>query len=125
MNQILSVERMFSDKAGECRVDAYDVPLILQAAAPPAAPFFTAAPEHATCYIFFRIPPGWVGELHPTPNPRLVICLPGSLRFIGGDGDARTLGAGDRLLDLNTEVAGPRTEVVSDVLVEGIIIRLD
>ena len=125
MTFMFQVPRMFSDKKGECRFDSFDVPLQLQDAAPPAAPFHTAAPQTATCYIFFRIPPGWVGDLHPTPNPRLVICLSGSLRFTGSDGQSRTIGAGERLMDLNTEGEGHTTEVVSDIAVEGIIIRLD
>ena len=97
----------------------------MQDAAPPAAPFYTANPFDATRYIFFRIPPGWVGDLHPTPNPRLVICLSGSLRFVGSKGAFCILRAGDRLLDVNTTGDGHVTEVVSDDPVDGIIIRLD
>ena len=125
MDQTFSVPRMFSDNDGACRFDDFETSLQLQDAAPPAAPFYTAAPENATCYIFFRIPPGWAGDLHPTPNPRLVICLAGAIRFIGADGESRTIGPGGRLLDLNTKGQGHTTEVVSDVPVEGIIIRLD
>jgi hypothetical protein len=121
----LTVPRMYSDADGECRFDFYDVPLALQHAAPPAAPFYTAAPVAATCYIFFHIPSGWVGDLHPTPNQRLVICLSGSLRFLGSDGTSHTLRAGDRLLDVNITGRGHVTEVISDIPVQGIIIRLD
>lgn len=125
MTASFTVRRMYSDAEGECRFDSYDVPLTLQEAAPPAAPFYTAAPVDATRYIFFRIPPGWVGDLHPTPNPRLVICLSGSLRFLGSGGTFHTLRAGDRLLDVNTSGKGHITEVMSNIPVEGIIIRLD
>ena len=31
--------------------------------------------------------PGWIDDQHPTPNYRLVICLPGALRFIGSGGE--------------------------------------
>jgi hypothetical protein len=99
--------------------------LTLQVAAPPAAPFYTADAEAATRYIFFRIPPGWVGEQHTTPNRRLVICLTGALRFIGSAGETLIISAGDRLMDINTTGKGHATEVVSDGPVEGIIIRLD
>ena len=54
-----------------------------------------------------------------------MICLSGLLRFTGSDGQSRTIGAGERLMDLNTEGEGHTTEVVSDIAVEGIIIRLD
>jgi hypothetical protein len=116
---------MFSDESGECRFDAYDVPLSLKSAAPPAAPFYTSAPMQATSYAFLRVPAGWFGELHPTPNPRLVICLSGSLRFVGSDGASRTLNAGDRLMDVNTTGKGHTTEVLSDVPAEVVIVRLD
>jgi len=48
-----TVPRMYSDEAGECRFDAYDVLLSLQE----AAPFFIAAQMDATSYTFFRIRP--------------------------------------------------------------------
>ena len=108
MAESFVIPRMYSDASGECRFDTYEVPLTLQDAAPPAAPFYIANPVDATRYIFFRIPPGWVGDLHPTPNPTFCI-----------------LRAGDRLLDVNTTGDGHVTEVVSDDPVEGIIIRLD
>ena len=125
MAESFVIPRMYSDASGECRFDTYEVPLTLQDAAPPAAPFYTANPFDATRYIFFRIPPGWVGDLHPAPNPRLVICLSGSLRFVGSKGAFCILRAGDRLLDVNTTGDGHVTEVVSDDPVDGIIIRLD
>ena len=72
---------MYTDDTGESRFDSYEVALTLHDHAPPAAPFFTAEPEVATKYVFFRLPQGWVGAQHPTPNYRLVICLAGVLRF--------------------------------------------
>lgn len=119
------VSRLFSDAAGESRFDTYEVALELHDHAPPAAPFYTAEPVAATRHIFFRIPPGWKGEAHVTPNPRLVICLAGALRFIGSAGESLTLHPGDRMLDVNTTGKGHGTEIVSDVPAEGIIIRLD
>jgi hypothetical protein len=52
-----TVPRMYSNEAGECRFDAYDVLLSLQEAAPPAAPFFIAAKMDATSYTFFASRP--------------------------------------------------------------------
>jgi hypothetical protein len=94
-------------------------------AAPPAAPFYISAQMDATSYTFFRVLPGWVGDLHPTPNPRLVICLSGSLRFVGSDSESHTLQAGGMLMDVNTTGKGHVTEVISEIPAEGIIIRLD
>src|ERR1700722_10921841 len=82
MKPTLSVPRMYTDEGGNSRFDSYEMDLRLLDHAPPAAPFFTPEPKQATKYIFFRIPPGWVGAQHPTPTHRLVIRLAGPLRFI-------------------------------------------
>ena len=125
MNATLTVPRMYTDAAGDSRFDSYDVNLELHDHAPPAAPFFTAEPVPATRYVFFRIPPGWVGAQHPTPNYRLVICLAGELQFIGSKGETLTLRPGDRMMDMNITGKGHATAVVSQESVEGIIIRVD
>lgn len=125
MIETLTVPRMYTDEVGDSRFDSYSVALTLHDHAPPAAPFFTAEAETATQYILFRIPPGWAGGQHPTPNYRLVICLAGVLRFIGSTGETLTLRPGDRMMDMNTTGKGHRTEVVSEEPVEGIIIRVD
>ena len=125
MAEIMTVARMFTDAAGDSRFDTYEVSMALHEHAPPAAPFLLAEPETATKYIFFRIPPGWRGGQHPTPNNRLVICLSGILRFIGRAGDTLDLHPGDRMMDMNTTGKGHDTEVVSDVPAEGLIVRID
>ena len=125
MPTTMTIPRMYSDAAGDSKFDTYEVSLNLQGHAPPAAPFFTADPANATAYILFRIPPGWVGAQHPTPNNRLVICMAGTLRFIGSTGETLTLRPGDRMMDMNTSGKGHATEVLSDEAVEGIIIRTD
>src|SRR4051794_31862135 len=111
------VPRMYTDDAGDSRFDSYEVSLTLHDHAPPAAPFFTAEPEVGTSYVFFRLPAGWVGDRHPTPNYRLVICLSGALRFIGSTGETLTLHPGEVMMDRNTSGKGHATEVVSDVLI--------
>ena len=125
MAALMTVPRMYTDEAGDSRFDSYEVELALHDHAPPAAPFFTAEPEGATKYIFFRLPPGWVGAQHPTPNYRLVVCLAGVLRFIGSTGETLTLHPGDTMMDMNTTGKGHATEVVSGEPVDGIIIRID
>jgi hypothetical protein len=125
MTEILTVPRMYTDDAGDSRFDSYELKLTLHDHAPPAAPFFTAEPEVATKYVFFRLPQGWVGAQHPTPNCRLVICLAGMMRFIGSTGGTLTLKPGDRMMDMNTSGKGHATEVVSREPVEGVIIRVD
>lgn len=125
MSDVMTVRRLYTDNLGESRFDTYDVVLALHDHAPPAAPFFTADAETATKYVLFRIPPGWVGAQHTTPNNRLVICLAGALRFIGSTGETLTLHPGERMMDMNTTGKGHATAVASAEPVEGIIIRID
>ena len=125
MTETMTIPRLYTDEAGDSRFDSYEVAMTLHDHAPPAAPFLLAEPETATKYILFRIPPGWNGGQHVTPNYRLVICLAGSLRFIGSAGDTLTLHPGDRMMDMNTTGKGHATEVISEEPAEGIIIRID
>ena len=116
------VPSLYTDNNGESRFGSFDVPLSLHDHAPPAAPFLMAEPETATRYLFFRIPPGWNGAQHTTPNYRLVVCLSGALRCIGSTGETLTLHPGDRLMDMNTTGKGHSTEVVSSEPAEGLIV---
>ena len=125
MNAAMIIPRMYTDEAGESRFDSYHVDLELQDHAPPAAAFLLSAPITATKYILFRLPAGWIGGQHPTPNHRLVICLSGSMKFIGSTGETLILRPGDRMMDMNTTGKGHATEVVSADAAEGIIIRVD
>ena len=125
MSAILEVPRLFTDAGGDSRFDTYEIELELHDHAPPAAPFFTSASEPATGYVFFRLPAGWFGDQHTTPNNRLVVCLSGAVKFIGSTGESLVLRPGDRMMDMNTTGKGHATQVVSDGPVEGIIIRTD
>jgi hypothetical protein len=122
---MMTIPRLYTDQVGDSQFDTYDVPMSLHEHAPPAAPFLLTEPEVATNYMLFRIPPGWIGGQHVTPNYRLVICLAGALRFIGSTGATLTLHPGDRMMDMNTTGKGHATEVVSEEPAEGIIIRVD
>src|SRR5450432_31560 len=109
MPAAMTISRMYTDDAGDSRFDKYEVPLELHSHAPPAAPFITAEPTATRDYILFRLPSGWVGDQHPTPDVRLVICLAGSIKFIGSTGETLTLNPGDRMLDANTTGKGHAT----------------
>jgi hypothetical protein len=122
---MMTVPRLFTDAAGDSRFDTGQVPLALHQHAPPAAAFFTAEPVAATSFTLFRLPAGWVGAPHTTPNVRLVVCLSGALRFIGSTGETLTLHPGDTMLDMNVLGKGHATEVVSSQPADGIVIRLD
>ena len=90
-----------------------------------AEPFLTSSPEQSTQYFFFRIALGWAGAQHTTLNRRLFTCITGALRFIGSAGEEHVHHAGQTMLDENTTGKGHATEIASDALVEGLIVRLD
>ena len=68
----LTIPRMFSDAAGECRFDQTDISLVMKEYAPPAAPVAVSAPIPTGQCVFMRIPPGFVGDQHPSPQKQLV-----------------------------------------------------
>jgi hypothetical protein len=125
MSAVMTIPPMYTDDIGDSRFDTYEVDMELHDHAPPAAPFFLSEPITASKYILFRLPVGWVGDRHPTPNYRLVICLAGSIKFIASTGETLILSPGDRMMDMNTTGKGHATEVMSPHAAEGIIIRVD
>ena len=71
----LTIPRMFSDAAGECRFDQTDIPLVMKVYAPPAAPVAVSAPMPTGQCVFMRIPPGFVGDQHPSPQTASRVCV--------------------------------------------------
>jgi hypothetical protein len=48
----LTIPRMFSDAAGECRFDQTDIPLVMKEYAPPAAPVAVSANWEVCLYAY-------------------------------------------------------------------------
>ena len=86
----LTIPRMFSDAAGECRFDQTDIPLVMKEYAPVAV----SAPMPTGQCVFMRIPPGFVGDQHPSPQKQLIVCVSGAARFCGSDEATHVLRAG-------------------------------
>ena len=104
-----AVPRMYSNAAEEYHVDSYDVP---DAAGHRAAGcnFLTPRPRRMRSASFLPIPPSRVGDLHPTPNRRLVICRCGMAgSSVVGGGVCRP-SAG--LLDVNATAKGYMTAII-------------
>ena len=120
----LTIPRMFSDAAGECRFDQTDIPLVMTEYAPPAAPVAVSTPIPTGQCIFMRIPPGFVGDQHPSPQKQLVVCVSGAARFRGSDEGTHVLRAGESLIDANTEGPGHVSEIISDVPFDAFLIAL-
>ena len=73
----LTIPRMFSDAAGECRFDQTDIPLVMKAYAPPAAPVAVSVPMPTGQCVFMRIPPGFVGDQHFSSKAASSVCVRG------------------------------------------------
>jgi hypothetical protein len=119
----LTIPRMFSDAAGECRFDQTDIPLAMKEYAPPAAPVTVSTPIQTEQCVFMRIPPGFVGDQHPSPRKHLVVCVSGVICFHGSD-KTHVLRAGESMIDANTEGLGHVSEVISDIPFEAYLIAL-
>ena len=91
--------------------------------APPAAPLLVSASEAASGYVLIRLPAGWVGEAHPSPDRQVLFCLKGSMDVFTSTGEKRRISAGDIWLMADTSGKGHRT-VVIDGPVDAAIVRL-
>ena len=123
MPSSISVRRMFTVKAGDTRFDAFVTHGVDHA--PPAGPFLATEHQSAISCTFFRLPPKWIGEAHPVPLKCLAVCLTGEFRFLTRTGDAVNMRPGDKLLETDTTRKGHVTEVLTDIAVECLIVRLE
>jgi|SRR5260370_40734771 hypothetical protein len=121
----LEVVRLYADDNGESRFDTYRIKQVLQQFAPPADPLYTSAPEPATGWVVIHLPPGWVGEPHPSPRRQILFCLSGDMKVVSSGGETRTVRAGDAWLMSDTTGKGHRTEIVSRDGVNAVIIQLE
>ncbi|MBL8908520.1 MAG: hypothetical protein JNM20_17750 [Rhizobiales bacterium] len=120
----MRVYRLTEDAAGESSFTDGELVRSLNDFAPPALPFYTSAIEKASGYTAIRIPVGWVGELHRSPYRQMMFCCAGALKVTATDGSVRTVQAGDAWLMADNHGKGHRSEVVSAVAFDAVIIIL-
>jgi hypothetical protein len=106
--------RLFADAAGESRFDEVEVDLSPSDFAPPAPPMDMSAPVPAGQFVFLQVPPGWVGDMHPTPRRQLSVVLSGAMEVSGATGERRVFVPGEFLLMEDTTGAGHATRSVGD-----------
>lgn len=124
MTQSLRVFRLSEDAAGESHFDEFEMTRPLTNFAPPAVPFFVSAVEKATGFVAIRIPVGWVGNLHRSPHRQMLFCCAGALKVTATDGSVRTIGAGNVWLMEDNTGKGHKSEVVSAVPFDAVIVVL-
>jgi quercetin dioxygenase-like cupin family protein len=125
MSSSLNVVRLSEDGTGESHFDNFQIDRRLVTFAPPAHPFFVSNIEKASGFVVVRIPPGWIGEIHPSPCRQIAFCLSGALKVTASDGDVRVIKAGDAWLMTDTMGKGHESEVASNDSWDAVIIRVE
>ena len=124
MSTSFSVVRLIADGKGESRFDDYEVSQPFIQFAPPAPPLFVSPVEGAIGYVVLRIPVGWIGEPHPSPHRQMLFFMSGVLRATASDGTVRIIKPGTAWLMADTDGKGHKSEVISDVPFDAIVVLL-
>jgi hypothetical protein len=116
--------RLFAEDSGASCFESIEIARQLRDFAPPAAPLWSSDIAPASGYTVVRLPVGWNGEKHPTPNRFILFGLRGRMRITADIGEPRVIAAGDILVMEDTTGAGHFTEVVSDEPFDAVMIAL-
>ena len=106
--------RIYTGSDGETHFEDLEVELAEVNFAPPAPPVQLSAFTAAKQWMFFAIPPGWVGDWHPTPTRQAFFYLVGLVDIEVGDGATRRFGPGDVIIVEDTTGKGHRSRTVGD-----------
>jgi hypothetical protein len=119
----VSLLRLYADDDGDTRFGTAKIALTLQDFAPPAAPFNVSDGQGATRFVVIRLPAGWIGEPHPSPRPQVLFCLAGRLKITCSTGETATIETGMGLIMSDVNGKGHKTEVISPMPVDAVIIQ--
>jgi hypothetical protein len=92
--------------------------------APPAPPFSISKAEPATAVAVTELPPGWVGDWHPSPKLQWWFQLAGEIEVETGDGAKRRFTAGSIVRVEDTTGRGHVTRVVGPHPVRAVYVHL-
>jgi len=114
---------LYADDAGESHWRDVAIELTERSFAPPAERIHVSEPEAASAVMFLKLQPGWNEPIHSTPRAQMLICLAGAAQVTASDGETRLIEKGDawRMEDVGGK--GHRTEVVSEVDFEALIVQ--
>jgi quercetin dioxygenase-like cupin family protein len=105
--------RVYADAAGESHFQDVDVELAEVSFAPPAPPLYLSPFLPATQFGLVRIPAGWHGDWHPTPQRQVFVYLAGEIEAQVSDGEIRRFVPGSVTLVEDTTGKGHVSRVVS------------
>jgi hypothetical protein len=120
----LSFSRLLSTSDGGSRFEKVAIPVTVQNFAPPAQPFSVSPLSQASQCGFLYLPPGWVGEMHPSPIRMWIFVLEGEMHFEASNGEARHVAPGSALLLEDTEGRGHFSRVLGPCPVTLAVVRL-
>ncbi len=112
--QAMKYTRVYADETSESHYEDVEVALTLVDFSPPTPPVNLSAVTPAAGVAFVSIPPGWVGDWHPTPRQQFFFFLAGEVEVEASDGEVRRHGPGSALLVEDTTGKGHRSWVVGD-----------
>jgi mannose-6-phosphate isomerase-like protein (cupin superfamily) len=116
--------RIWTDAEGESHFQDAQADFHLANYAPPAPPFLISATMAASRYLFVSTPPGYFGDLHPTPCRQLLAVLKGAAEVQTSDGETRIIHAGDCVLAEDTTGKGHRSRNVGEEGVVALFVQL-
>ena len=114
MSGTLAFSRLVATPDGGSRFEALEVPVVRKDFAPPAQPFSVSSLSPATQTGFLHLPPGWVGDMHPSPIRMWIFVLEGQMHFEASNGESRQISPGSALLLEDTVGRGHFSRVVGE-----------
>jgi hypothetical protein len=124
MSSTLSFSRLVPTPDGGSRFETLEVSLVLKDFAPPAQPFSVSSLATATQTGFLHLPPGWIGEMHPSPIRMWIFVLEGQMHFEASNGDGRQISPGSALLLEDTVGRGHFSRVIGHLPATLAVVRL-
>lgn len=124
MSITLAFLRLVSTPDGGSRFEPLEVPVVLKDFAPPAQPFSVSSLSPATQTGFLYLPPGWVGEMHPSPIRMWIFVIEGQMHFEASNGEAHQISPGSALLLEDTVGRGHFSRVLGQQSVTLAVVRL-
>jgi hypothetical protein len=116
--------RLYADENGLSHFADADIPLTEIPYAPPAPPYSVSQVETATGVAVTEMPPGWVGDWHPSPQLQWWFQLAGEVEVEVGDGEKRRFVAGSIVRVEDTQGRGHITRAVSIEPVRAVYVHL-
>ncbi len=119
-SKVFSYTRLYTDSAGESRLEDVTIDLADQ------GPIGYLSSKFGVKDIQFRLnEPGYDWDFHNAPSRQFIILLDGEIEITTSLGETRKFSGGDVLLAEDTDGKGHRTRNVRQQIRRSVFIRLD